>query len=216
MEEMNGMEPETYGVETRAEVNPIVLKALKCIDEVYPDENTLNEGYFPTEAFINEMVRWVVNIVPSHELTKRKLLDLKGTKIEGDMGFGTLPDCFDGRIVYFRANGWKRAATNAITEDDPRYIQQSNKVLRGNASRPVVAIVNVVGGAPNRGVEWYSATDTRFNGQYVPYSIDYIPTNLEDLAAWKLAEIVLMSMSDAQAAAVCTAKVNEHLEMLAL
>ena len=194
----------------------IVAKALKCIDEVYPDDNTLNEGHFPTDAFINEMVRWVVNIVPSHELTKREFLNLTEVETNVDMGGGKLPEEFDGRIVYFKANGWKRAVTNAITEDDARYIQQSNKVLRGNASRPVLAIVNHVGKSKDRGVEWYPAADTDFNGMYVPYSIDYIPENLEDLAAWKLAEIVLMSMSDAQAAAVCTAKVNEHLEILAL
>lgn len=194
----------------------IVAKALQCIDEVYPYDNTLNEGHFPTDAFINEMVRWVVNIVPSHELTKREFLNLTEVETNVDMGGGKLPEEFDGRIVYFKANGWKRAVTNAITEDDARYIQQSNKVLRGNASRPVLAIVNHVGESKDRGVEWYPAADTVFNGMYVPYSIDYIPTNLEDLAAWKLAEIVLMSMSDAQAAAVCTAKVNEHLEILAL
>ena len=50
----------------------------------------------------------------------------------------------------------------------------------------------------------------------MPYAIDYIPTRLEDLASWKLAEIVLMSMSDAQNAAVCTARVNELLQMLQL
>lgn len=194
----------------------IVAKALQCIDEVYPDENTLNEGHFPTETFINEMVRWVINIVPSHELPKREFLNLTEVETNVDMGGGKLPEEFDGRIVYFRANGWKRAVTNAITENDARYIQQSNKVLRGNASRPVLAIVNHVGESKDRGVEWYPAADTYFNGMYVPYSIDYIPENLEDLAAWKLAEIVLMSMSDAQSAAVCTAKVNEHLEILAL
>ena len=218
MSETYGIDPvaETYGMESRAENSPIVLKALKCIDEVYPDGNTLNEGYFPTDAFIDEMVRWVIDIVPSHELTNRVALSLQNPSIEGDVGYGMLPNLFDGRIVYFKANGWKRAATNVITEDDPRYIQQGNKVLRGNASRPVVALVNAFRGYIGRGVEWYSATDVSYLGQYVPYSIDFIPENLEDLAAWKLAEIVLMSMSDAQAAAVCTAKVNEHLEMLAL
>lgn len=211
MEEMNGMEPETYGVETRAEVNPIVAKALQCIDEVYPDGNTLNEGHFPTDAFINEMVRWVIDIVPSHELTKRTALTLAGASADEE-GMGTAKVANVGRIVYFKVNNWKRPVFGVITENDPRYIQQRNKVLRGNASRPIVALVE------GRSVlEWWPAEGSvSYTAKHVPYSIGYIPENLEDLAAWKLAEIVLMSMSDAQAAAVCTAKVNEHLEILAL
>ena len=38
----------------------------------------------------------------------------------------------------------------------------------------------------------------------------------EDITAWKLAEIVLLSMSDAQSASACTARVNELLEQMVL
>jgi hypothetical protein len=98
-----------------------------------------------------------------------------------------------------------------ITEDDPRYLQQSNKVLRGNPSRPIVAVVE--GG---KYFEWYTAQSQEYTCEYVPYAIDYIPTRLEDVASWKLAEIVLMSMSDAQNAAACTSRVNELLMQLSL
>lgn len=189
----------------------IVAKALQCIDEVYPDDNTLNEGHFPTDAFIDEMVRWVIDIVPTHELTKTISLNLRDAKVDDD-GVGSAKVSDVGRIVYFKAAHWKRPVFGVITENDPRYIQQSNKVLRGNPSRPVVALVD-----GRTKLEWYTGDNERSEtAKHVPYSIDYIPENLEDLAAWKLAEIVLMSMSDAQAAAVCTAKVNEHLEILAL
>ena len=222
MEEMDGMEmmpeaygidpvAETYGMESRAEERPIVLKALRCIDEIYPSENTLNEGYLPTNAFIDEMVRWVIDIVPSHELTKTTSLSLRDARVDAE-GVGSAKVSDVGRIVYFKAEHWKRPVFGVITENDPRYIQQRNKVLRGNPSRPVVALVD-----GRTKLEWYTGDDEdNETAKHVPYSIDYIPENLEDLAAWKLAEIVLMSMSDAQAAAVCTAKVNEHLEMLAL
>ena len=189
----------------------IVAKALRCIDEVYPNENTLNEVHFPTDAFIEEMVRWVIDIVPSHELTKTISLSLGDTIVDAE-GVGSAKVSGVGRIVYFKADHWKRPVFGVITENDPRYIQQRNKVLRGNPSRPVVALVD-----GRTKLEWYTGDDEENEtAKHVPYSIDYIPENLEDLAAWKLAEIVLMSMSDAQAAAVCTAKVNEHLEMLAL
>lgn len=193
----------------------IVAKALRCIDEIYPEENTLNEGYFPTDAFINEMVRWVIDIAPTHKLSKRKDLELGSDEVESGIGRGFVPDDF-GRLVYFKAYDWKRPVFGVISEDDPRYVQQYNKVLRGNPSRPIVTIGYNLGDNIRKVLRWYTTDEADYEGQYVPYSIDYIPDNLEDLAAWKLAETVLMSMSDAQAAAVCTAKVNEHLEMLAL
>ena len=48
----------------------IVAKALRCIDEVYPNENTLNEVHFPTDAFIEEMVRWLIvqRLMPFRQL----------------------------------------------------------------------------------------------------------------------------------------------------
>lgn len=194
----------------------IVAKALKCIDEVYPSENTLNDSYFPTDTFIDEMVRWVIYAVPTHELTLRKDLELTMSSVGADtIGSGVTPDDY-GRLVYFRAHDWKRPVFGAITEDDPRYIQQSNKVLRGNPSRPIVVEAFSHGRTPKKKIEWYTTNEEDYEGQYVPYSIDFIPPRLEDIAAWKLAEIVLMSMSDAQSASICTAKVNEHLQMLAL
>lgn len=191
-----------------AEVHPIVEKALKCIDEIYPSENTLNEGYFPTDAFIDEAVRWVIDVAPTHEL--------KGVA----MGFGDIsykdnvayiPQISDwGRVIYVKFSDWVRPAT-IINWDDILYRQQMNKVLRGNPSRPIVV-------RTKNGIEAYTtnASGTDVEALHVPYNIENIPTRLEDLASWKLAEIVLMSMHDTQGASICTSKVNEHLEILAL
>lgn len=191
-----------------AEVHPIVEKALKCIDEIYPSENTLNEGYFPTDAFIDEAVRWVIDVAPIHELEG------------GAMGFGDIsykdnvayiPQISDwGRVIYVKFSDWVRPAT-IINSDDILYRQQMNKVLRGNPSRPIVV-------RTKNGIEAYTtnASGTALEALHVPYNIENIPTRLEDLTAWKLAEIVLMSMHDTQGASICTSKVNEHLEILAL
>ena len=223
MEEMDGMEmmpeaydiepiAETYGAEPRADESAIVTKALKCIDEIYPNENTLNEGYLPTDAFINEAVRWVIDVVPSHELTLRKTLALTDEIVDNRTGIGRAKVADVGRIIYFKAADWKRPVFGVINENDPRYIQQSNKVLRGNPSRPIVALVE-----GKTRLEWYTTNSSEAVTVYhIPYSATNIPLHLEDLTAWKLAEIVLMSMHDTQGAAVCTTKVNEHLEILAL
>lgn len=192
-------------------VDSIVAKALKCIDEIYPSENTLNETYLPTDDFLEEMVRWVIDVAPVHELTERETATgSESASVTYGVGRDAVPDDF-GRLVYFKAGGWNRPVFGVITEDDPRYLQQSNKVLRGNPSRPIVAVVE--GG---KYFEWYTAQSTEYTCEYVPYAIDYIPTRLEDVASWKLAEIVLMSMSDAQNAAACTSRVNELLTQLSL
>lgn len=196
----------------------IVTKALKCIDEIYPDANTLNDSYFPTESFVDEAVRWVIDVVPTHELTIRKvhLPDPSNTlyapAYENGVGTYMLTDDL-GRLVYFKAPDWKRPVFEAITENDPRYIQQRNMVLRGNPSRPVVAIVQV---GPFRFLEWYTTRGEGFASYFVPYAPESIPMRLEDLCAWKLAEIVLLSMSDAQHASACTVRVNELLQQLSL
>lgn len=194
-----------------ADVHPIVEKALKCIDEIYPSENTLNEGYFPTDAFIDEAVRWVIDIVPTHELTERTALTLAGATADEE-GMGTAKVSDVGRIVYFKCKNWKRPVFGVITENDPRYMQQRNKVLRGNASRPIVALVE-----GRTKLEWWPADESEpYTAKRVLYAIGSIPANLYDITAWKLAEIVLMSMHDTQGASICTSKVNEHLEILAL
>lgn len=187
----------------------IVAKALRCIDEVYPSENTINESYLPTDIFIDEVVRWVIDIVPSKELSKTTVLTLSDRTVAEGVGSAGVSDV--GRIVYFKAGDWKRPVFGTITENDARYIQQSNKILRGNPSRPIVALVK-----GRTRLEWYTTESETQEVKHVPYSVEYIPSNLEDLAAWKLAEIVLMSMSDVQSASVCTARVNELLEMLGL
>lgn len=187
----------------------IVAKALRCIDEVYPSENTINESCLPTDIFIDEVVRWVIDIVPSKELSKTTDLTLSDRTVDEGVGSAGVSDV--GRIVYFKAGDWKRPVFGTITENDARYIQQNNKILRGNPSRPIVALVK-----GRTRLEWYTTESQEQEVKHVPYSVEYIPSNLEDLASWKLAEIVLMSMSDVQSASVCTARVNELLEMLGL
>lgn len=192
----------------------IVTKALQCIDEVYPFDNDINMDGFPTETFIDEVVRWVIDVVPPSKLTNREELGFDSVSLDAEgVGKGTIEGGTRlGRLVYFLASGWKIPALGAITEDNILYRQQKNRVLRGNPSRPVVAITD-----NRRMLEWYTAKEEGEPTAYhVPYDVENIPPELVDLAAWKLAETVLLSMSDAQSAATCTAKVNEQLQMLML
>ena len=61
------------------------------------------------------------------------------------------------RLVMFQMSDWSRAVFDAITPDDPIYAMQSSRFpgLRGNPSKPVVAIVNSSVGMT---LEFYSCT----------------------------------------------------------
>ena len=65
-----------------------------------------------------------------------------------------LPDDFL-RLVTYRMSDWYAPVTEAITEDDPLYLQQSSRYagVRGNPQRPVVAIVHDANGQV---LEFYS------------------------------------------------------------
>lgn len=196
----------------------IIAKALRCIDEAYPDAESIGEAYFPMEDFIDEVVRWVIDSVPTHHLTIRKYgADL--TNYENIDGVGYVEAEGDERVVYVKCTDWERPVFDVITEQNPLYRQQSNKVLRGNPSRPIV----VRGGRTiydgDYVLELYTTSaveDSEVEINTVPYDAESIPQSLVDIAAWKLAEVVLMASSDVQSASICTAKVNEHLQQLSL
>lgn len=188
----------------------IVAKALKCIDEIYPSENTLNETFYPTETFIDEMVRWVIDVAPIHELITREDIIVVAPIIKDGVAQITQTDDW-GRVIYVKCKDWVRPA-DIINEDDILYRQQTNKTLRGNPLRPIA--VRTIGGLKLYTTTISLAADIEL--MHVPYDAEYIPSRLEDIASWKLAEIVLMSMHDTQSASVCSARVNELLQMLQL
>lgn len=191
----------------------IVAKALKCIDEIYPSENTLNEGYFPTDAFIDEAVRWVIDVVPAHILTIREQITPNGGEIEDGVVTWSNSAIGNARIVYFKMNDWARPA-DIIHEDSLIYRQQKNRVLRGTPSRPIA--VRMMDGKTIEAYTSNSDTAQDSTVYIVPYDAANIPDRAIDLCAWKLAEVVLLSMNDMQNAPACTARVTELLQQLSL
>lgn len=190
----------------------IISKAMRCVDEVSAgSELPMEEGLFPVDEFLGEAVRWVVDSVPAHKLGEGEELILDSFSISNGVGRGILPDDF-ARLIYFKASDWKRPVTTPIYDTDPRYMQQGNKVLRGNPSHPVVAICK--GGTE---LEYYTTkVGNSYEAKYMTYSTSYIPAHLEDMISWKLAEVVLLSISDVNAASVCTARINDIMQQLSL
>lgn len=191
----------------------IKAKALKCIDEIYPSADPLNDTYFPVDDFLGEAVRWAIDILPAHILTKRKQEMPDGGDIVGGIVTWVNKTIGDARIVYFKMGDWTRPA-DIIYEDSLIYRQQKNRVLRGTPSRPIA--VRMMDGQTIEAYTSNSDTPQDSTVYSVPYDAAYIPDRAIDLCAWKLAEVVLLSMSDMQNASACTARVNELLQQITL
>lgn len=191
----------------------IKAKALKCIDEVYPSADTLNDTYFPVDDFLDEAVRWVIDVVPARILTIRKEITPKGGNVEDGVVTWVEPAIGNARIVYFKMEDWARPA-DIIYEDSLIYRQQKNRALRGTPSRPIA--VRMMDGETIEAYTSNSDTPQNSTVYIVPYDAANIPDRAIDLCAWKLAEVVLLSMSDMQNASACTARVTELLQQLSL
>lgn len=182
----------------------IIQKALVCIDEV-----SQGADVYPVDNFVDEAIRYVVDYLPIHRLGVGVALDTSSFSVSHGVVSMPLPDDF-GRLIYFKVEDWKRRA-EIISEESPRYRQMSNPTLQGNPSRPVVAVCR------NKGVlEAYTTKmkkeDATAEGAYMPYDAEMFSSYMEDVAAWKLAEIVLMAISDVNNAQVCGARVVELMQ----
>lgn len=198
----------------------IIAKASRCIDEVYPSPNDINAPFLPIEQFLDEAAEWVVKAVPAKSLGNGTEVTLPADNLaawkyeidEEGVGSVTLPADFK-RLLSFKCSDWRRPVVAPIYDTDISYTQQSNPYLRGNAYRPEVAICD----GESR-LEFYTAVspDATVKCRYFAFSTvsDDYPANLINITAWKLAELVLTSISSITSAQACQAKVNELLQLL--
>lgn len=197
----------------------IVKKTYICIDEVYPEANTQDVVAFPIEEFLDQAAKIIIRIVPSRVLADyvRELKDSDTITIS-DKGNGIwrikLPNNFI-RFISFKATDWAHSVNTVLDNTSSLYEQQWNSVLRGTPYRPIVFLVD--GG---KYLEIYSSKANSNNvidsllAVDFDYVDDYYPTKLEDITAWKTAELVLSTMNDVSAAQICQSKVQEILETL--
>jgi len=191
----------------------IIAKSLICIDEIYPDNDLINQSFFPVESFIDEATRWIIDTAPVHRLGLGNSFSPEFISLNHGVGKFALPDDF-GRLLYLLVADWHRPVLNPIYDTDISYRQMSNHVLRGNYVRPVAVICN-----GKTQLEFYSTsikeiTDLNIIMRYMPYDADKLVADVEDITAWKLAELVLMSMSDIAAAQICTSHIAEMQQIL--
>lgn len=192
----------------------IQSKALRCIDEVYPEFDPSNDEFFPVTNFLIEAATIVARAVPSRALGSGKELPIEGLVPHSD-GSGTLPLPPDFlRLLTFKMVGWMRPVVTPIYDQDTRYIQQSNRILRGGEANPVVALCD-----GNTRLEYYSSSLGPYaeieKAKYFPMPSleESYPEGLIDVTAWKVAELTLSSMADASAQ-IAAQKVNDHISLL--
>ena len=193
----------------------IIAKALQCIDEIYPMSNdTYNDAFFPVETFVEEAIRWTVDNAPARILGEGTTLPTNGIKKEGiynDVVVLDISDYSFGRLLRFMLEGWKTKPL-VIYDTDARYAQMANPVLRGKPSHPIVAICD-----NKTRLEAYSMPATAeevkvASATYMPYDAEYFTIDMADIAAWRLAELVFLSISDANSATICASHLQELVQ----
>lgn len=121
------------------------------------------------------------------------------------------------RLVTFRMSDWYKPVTEAITEDNPIYLQQSSRYagVRGNPERPVVAVVHAEAGQV---LEFYSCSagpGVRVSvAKYLPLPtvkngyIDLCP-KLQRAVVYRLASMACAIIGHSELAAMLLGTSNE-------
>lgn len=145
-------------------IHQVMRDVRVCVDENVTGDELLREGDVDTLALddiirskIPDAVTRVHGVAPTHLLEE-------GHNFGDSLGWGDLesgwillPDDFM-RLVVFKMSDWERAVYHAISEEDPKYALQRQRIkaLRGTAQKPVCAIVSRPEG---RVLEFYSCKD---------------------------------------------------------
>lgn len=188
----------------------VLAKAQRCIDEVLiPEAAADNALFYSISDFLDEAVRWVVDNVPLEILTCIPPSSTSITVSDEGVVRVTLKEPMH-RLAYVNVSDWAHPVRKFIYDTDPLYLQQSNRVLRGNPSRPVVAILD------SKHIELYSTRCNAYTANVIikqaMYDVEALPERLYDITAWKLAEIVLMSISDSASAQMCSIRVDDIMK----
>lgn len=192
----------------------IIAKALRCIDEVYPDDNDANGPHFPLEEFIDEAGRRVLLAAPLHVIPNRAALTECVLRPHTDgSGEIDLPDDFL-KLARLRMEGWQRPVLAAIPEEHPAARRQYHPVTRGGTAKPVVLLTH--GGTRLR---YFSVTEAQHRiaeGEYIAYTSldDTYPERLAETTAWMLGALVLGVANDADGAKTAEARAMEILSAL--
>jgi hypothetical protein len=202
----------------------LIQKVYRCIDETYPDTTEQDLEEFNIPAFLDEAVRWVVNVVPVGALGGGEDKTSDANPEDGEEGCVSLELGEDFlRLIEFKMKGWKTSVTQALSQDNPKYWQQQNPALRGGNSRPVVFLISTSGDSKKlevyplgNKVDVFRVFEMEIggDGSFTDAAYKKYPYKLLDITAWKTAELVFSMMQDANGVSVAQAHIQQILPTL--
>lgn len=192
----------------------IMTQALRCIDEIYPEDNQANGPNFPLADFLDEAARRVLLAAPLHAIPTRKSLVGCALRPASDgSGEIDLPADFL-RLAHLRMEGWQRPILAALPEDHPDAFRQYHPVMRGGAVKPVVLLTD--GGTKLRYFSIPHGVHRIAEGAYIPFDRvdDNFPARLFDTTAWMLAALVLGISHEPSQAQAAEGRATQMLSLL--
>ena len=191
----------------------ILNKAMWCIDEVYPDQDTSNAPHFPIEEFLDQAAGMILRIAPLHALGEGESIKDTSVATSSEDGTGRIElPAFFCRLISFCMKGWLRPVTQPIRESDSLFKRQFNPLTRGGTAKPVVVLrygdtvldyYSLPDGAAHEIEELKVLTFEKVD--------DTFPPKLADATAWQVAGLVLSTMNDLRGAEVAQNRVTQLL-----
>ena len=119
----------------------IKIAILARIDEISPYDSVDVIWDTLMEKTIDDACNMFLMAVPIHLVNSDNFATATFVNSDDGTGYIRLKSDFL-RLSSFKMKGWRRAVTNTITQESPRYNLQKNKYTRGGVAKPVVALSN--------------------------------------------------------------------------
>jgi len=205
----------TYAVSELVKEVKVILDRNQETAALLPtDSDTLSQGEI-IKGVIVDAARIIETAAPGNMVEGEKYEDIDVSWVEDHgayVGTVLLPSDLI-RLLSVKVEGWRRPATIITEEDDAYKVQTSPWGVRGNAERPVAAIVHSEGG---RYLELYTSKvdDVGVDFSYVklPTIVDgniELPNGLKDAIVYMAAYLTCISLGDTETAARYKATANE-------
>lgn len=188
------------------------------LEEIHPDEDIEVINSPLIDSLLNESTDEVQLLAPIYLLDATEHAVSTNDQVENtdNTGYIVLPDDFL-RLVSFKMSVWKRAVTQAISEENPLYNKQKNTYTRGGIAKPV-AVIRFEPSENNRKVlEYYSVTNNNHNIDRLLYVDRKFAENLQDdlvdPLTWICASKVLDVMEQPELGAVAYKKATDFMQL---
>jgi len=195
----------------------IIDKVKLRIDEFGPFEEGEVFGSAQVESLLDDAVNQFLLFIPPYLPTPTSFADESSSTggavaIDDYVGYVPLPTDYL-RLVTFQMDCWKRAVTEAISENDPRYAIQMNTHVRGGVARP--AVVYRYESGIGKILEYYSVSDNNHDVKKALCLVTIVAEDLDEFLVdpftWFAAYLLLDSRGESASAQACFKKTMDWI-----